>query len=105
MFIFFFEIPLDDTSTTTTGTTTTSYNTNPTRLNLLQQLTPKISLTSDDSPLDYRRKSAGNATTNHQSNFNFSNNSSNSNSSYNNEPYIYAFDEVERHSDGTVILR
>lgn len=57
-------------------------------------LTPRILLSSDDSPLDYRRKSAGHAATQYAVQ-----------NPAHDEPYIYAFDEVERHADGTVILR
>ena len=64
----------------------------------------RISLTSDDSSLEYRRKSAGSP---HNINVAFANNNNNnySNANNNDAPYIYAFDEVERHADGTVVLR
>ncbi|GAB0088268.1 hypothetical protein DMENIID0001_026620 [Sergentomyia squamirostris] len=67
------------------------------RLSLQPRTSPRISLTSDDSSLDYRRRSADSR---------FPTTSTTSNSAINNtEPYIYAFDDLERHADGTVVLR
>lgn len=60
----------------------------------LQPKQPRVSLTSDDVPTEFRRKSAGSPNPAHSPNIN-----------NNIEPYIYAFDECERHADGTVILR
>uniref|UniRef100_A0A1B0EX18 Uncharacterized protein n=1 Tax=Phlebotomus papatasi TaxID=29031 RepID=A0A1B0EX18_PHLPP len=69
------------------------------RLSLQPRTSPRISLTSDDSSLDYRRRSAG-------SPYTFPTTSTTSSSAVNSaEPYIYAFDDLERHSDGTVVLR
>lgn len=76
----------------------------------------RISLASDDSTLEYRRKSAGSSQTVGSgastalagctmNNNNAVYNNQNLNASHLAEPYIYAFDEVERHADGTVVLR
>lgn len=66
----------------------------------LQPKHSRASLTSDEASIEFRRKSAGSpnspaAALNSQNLF----------SSASAEPYIYAFDECERHADGTVILR
>lgn len=81
----------------------------------------RISLASDDSSLEYRRKSAGSpqTTSSHPQQATNNNNSNsfgninhqaphqpqNLNASHLDEPYIYAFDDCERHADGTVVLR
>lgn len=75
----------------------------------------RMSVANDDSSLEYRRKSAGsphNVSGSSVSTSFCSNNSgsNNNNNNWNNnnhlaEPYIYSFDEVERHADGTVVLR
>lgn len=62
------------------------------RLSLQPKLS-RTSLTSEEAPTEYRRKSAG------------SPNQPINNSATATEPYIYAFDECERHADGTVVLR
>ncbi|XP_055322318.1 uncharacterized protein LOC129578170 isoform X3 [Sitodiplosis mosellana] len=69
------------------------------RLSLQPKLS-RASLISDDTPTEYRRKSAGspNATV-------YSTAGGFGSVSNNADPYIYAFDECERHPDGTVILR
>lgn len=104
----------------------------PSCLTARLSLQPKsrISLASDDSSLEYRRKSAGSpqiagssasaygsssspggngshSTTNNTTTINNNNvyNNPNLNASHLAEPYIYSFDEVERHPDGTVVLR
>lgn len=68
------------------------------RLSLQPKLS-RASLISDEPPTEYRRKSAGspNATVYNSAGFGSVSN--------NTEPYIYAFDECERHPDGTVVLR
>lgn len=63
----------------------------------LQPKHSRASLTSDEAPSEFRRKSAGSPNTSAANSQNLFNN--------NVEPYIYAFDECERHADGTVILR
>lgn len=67
------------------------------RLSLQPKLS-RASLISDEAPTEYRRKSAGspNATVYNTQFGSVSNNA---------DPYIYAFDECERHPDGTVVLR
>lgn len=69
------------------------------RLSLQPKLS-RASLASDDTPTEYRRKSAGspNATV-------YNTGSGFGSVSNNADPYIYAFDECERHPDGTVVLR
>lgn len=59
----------------------------------------RASLISDEAPTEYRRKSAGspNASAINSQGFGSVGNTT--------EPYIYAFDECERHPDGTVVLR
>lgn len=68
------------------------------RLSLQPKLS-RASLISDEAPTEYRRKSAGspNATVYNTQGFSTVTNTA--------EPYIYAFDECERHPDGTVVLR
>lgn len=68
------------------------------RLSLQPKLS-RASLISDEAPTEYRRKSAGspNATAYNTPGFGSITNTA--------EPYIYAFDECERHPDGTVVLR
>lgn len=68
------------------------------RLSLQPKLS-RASLISDEAPAEYRRKSAGspNATVYSTPGFGSMNNNA--------DPYIYAFDECERHPDGTVVLR
>lgn len=61
----------------------------------LQPKQPRVSLTSDEAPTEFRRKSAGSPNPSHSLSIN----------NNNNEPYIYAFDECERHADGSVVLR
>lgn len=69
----------------------------------LQPKHSRASLTSEEASIEFRRKSAGSpnspaAALNSQNLFSCG-------SSASAEPYIYAFDECERHADGTVILR
>lgn len=63
------------------------------RLSLQPKLS-RTSLTSEEAPTEYRRKSAGSP-----------NQPINNSTATATEPYIYAFDECERHADGTVVLR
>lgn len=75
-----------------------SYNA---RLSLQPKLS-RASLISDEAPSEYRRKSAGSpnaSALNSQGSQGFGSAGNNA------EPYIYAFDECERHPDGTVVLR
>lgn len=69
----------------------------------LQPKHSRASFTCDESSIDFRRKSAGSS----HSPAAVSISSVNSPNSLINsvEPHIYAFDECERHPDGTVILR
>ncbi len=59
----------------------------------LQPRPSRSSIASDDNSFEYRRKSSGGS--------HYSVSSTNNNA----EPYIYACDDVERHPDGTVVLR
>lgn len=66
---------------------------------LFSEKLSRASLVSDEAPTEYRRKSAGspNASAINSQGFGSVGNTA--------EPYIYAFDECERHPDGTVVLR
>ncbi|XP_055383504.1 phosphatidylinositol 3-kinase 2-like [Condylostylus longicornis] len=66
----------------------------------LQPKSSRASLVSDDSSLEYRRKSSG-STHSGPPLLGYNNNNSN----YGIDPYIYSSDEYERHADGTVVLR
>lgn len=68
------------------------------RLSLQPKLS-RASLISDEAPTEYRRKSAGSPNASAINSQGFGSVSNNA------EPYIYAFDECERHPDGTVVLR
>lgn len=68
------------------------------RLSLQPKLS-RASLISDEAPTEYRRKSAGSPNASAINSQGFGSAASNA------EPYIYAFDECERHPDGTVVLR
>lgn len=68
------------------------------RLSLQPKLS-RASLISDEAPTEYRRKSAGSPNASAYNTPGFGSISNNA------EPYIYAFDECERHPDGTVVLR
>lgn len=63
---------------------------------LFSEKLSRASLISDEAPTEYRRKSAGSPNASAINSQGFGNDA---------EPYIYAFDECERHPDGTVVLR
>jgi hypothetical protein len=63
----------------------------PTKSSFLQAKPPKIALTVEDSPSEYQRRKSSGSSVNSQT--------------FTVEPYIYEFQELERNSDNSLVLR